>query len=519
MEDLDLKNSRRIVKIRSLPSRPVYASLEQSFSVTVGSAGSSSLGHGFAISLYPVPDHYWTFDDADTSGSVLSDSIGSLDGTIIDNVTTGQSGILSESYLFARGSTNGLELGTDVLAPTGDFSVAFWIQSTLIPSDDVSTVYQKCYIANRDDAAAGTQDGWFIRAGVGDLTARIQFFLEDEGVSDATVSDLYAVRAKKVHDREGWQQIVCTFDSSTGTKKVYTDRVKIHENTTAGLIGANFSNGGTIKTKIGSNQDTHDFEGYMDDMKYWDGVVLSQADVEAIYDEFVDQYTFPTPTGYFSCDSDSISGSTLADQIGSDDGTIVGSVTNPTGLVNEGLYFTTGNDYINLGFGPWDFTGSFSIAFWMQHEPGGGEEERIVQNRGTGGYGTQVGWAIRILTTNQLEFIIDNGSGTSMHTDTSEYTDPNEWQHVIATWDSSTGTKRLYVNGMCIQSETNATLIGLNLTSGRESTIGISKVSTTLVQDYNGYLDEIAWWDGTVLDGENAMKLYQYGRKGLKLDD
>lgn len=517
MEDLDLKNSRRIVKIRSLPSRPVYASLEQSFSVTVESAGSGSLGHGFAMSIYPVPNHYWTFDDADTTGLILSDSVGNLDATKVANVSTGQSGILSESYLFARGATNGLELGLNALAPSGDFSVSFWFQCTLIPSDDVSTVYQKCFISNRDDSGG---DGWLIRVGANDLTARIQFLLDKDGTSDTTVTDEISWQAQKIINREGWQHCVCTWDSSTGTKRVYINRVKIHENTTVGLIGKTFSNDGTIQTKIGSNENTHDFEGYLDDMKFWDGTLLTDADVEALYDEFVDQYTFPAPTGYFSCDSDSITGSILEDQIGTNDGTIVGSVTNPAGLVNEGLHFTTGNDYVNLGLGPWDFTGSFSFSFWVQNGTGNTVDKRLVQNRGTGGYGTRTGWYIKILQFGEVvEFVIDSGAATYMNPIVqSHIADVDVWVHMVATWDSSTGTAKFYVNGMCILSETNAALIGVNLASGRESTIGISKVSTTLSQDFNGYLDEIAWWDGTVLDGENAMRLYQQGRKGLKLD-
>lgn len=69
-----------------------------------GANNENLLTEKLNLSDISVPDHYYTFDDADISGSILSDKVGSMDLTIREAITTGETTNIrhGESFNFSR---------------------------------------------------------------------------------------------------------------------------------------------------------------------------------------------------------------------------------------------------------------------------------------------------------------------------------------------------------------------------------------------------------------------------------
>jgi len=232
-------------------------------------------------------------------------------------------------------------------------------------------------------------------------------------------------------------------------------------------------------------------------------------------DDFVAMRT-PTrpPTSHWSFDDDDTSGATALDRGVLYDGTIVNAVPGASGQVAEAYEFDGSGDYVSLGTGALDYDSSFSVAAWVLLDVTG-SDRRIIQNRGTGSFGTQDGWYLRVDSTDQVEFSLE--SGGSYSSSVAGTITPGVWAHVAATFDSSTGAKQVFINGAFSASDTVAGLIGADFTSGRESIIGASKVSATISQSWDGRLDEVAVWEGTILSADFIQKLYQLGLAGGRI--
>lgn len=223
-----------------------------------------------------------------------------------------------------------------------------------------------------------------------------------------------------------------------------------------------------------------------------------------------------TPTSHWTLDDDDISGGTTAlDIVGPNDGTIVGATTGAAGQVGEAFTFDGSNDYLNLGTGPLDFNGSFSVAAWVFLDALGGFR-RIIQNRGTGANGTQDGWYFRIDSAGEVLFAVEDGGVFDTAT-VGGTVSASTWTHVAASFDTTTGTKKVYQDGVLLLTSTTGGLVGADFTSGRESIIGASKVGATIDQVWDGRLDEILVFQDTILTDDFVSALYKLGLAGAQL--
>jgi hypothetical protein len=207
----------------------------------------------------------------------------------------------------------------------------------------------------------------------------------------------------------------------------------------------------------------------------------------------------------------------LLDQHNSNDGTIVGTPSrSQTGKVNNCYAFNGTTDYINLGTGLLDFTGDFSVSAWANIDVLSADQ-RIVQNRGPGGAGSQDGWFVRFnVTGDDVQGWVDD-AGYYLNTVSDSAMTINKWYHIVMIWDSSTGEKQVYVNNGDAGSETDANLISADFTSGRISTIGASYDGATASQLWDGLIDEIAVWTRKLTTDE-VSDLYNSG-SGITYSD
>jgi hypothetical protein len=157
------------------------------------------------------------------------------------------------------------------------------------------------------------------------------------------------------------------------------------------------------------------------------------------------------------------SGSTWTDLSGNgNNGTLENDVGYDSG--NGGsLSFDGVDDYVDFTSEP-DLNGkSFSAGCWYKTTD---TECRLIQNCSTGVFGTKNGFQISITgTSNFANTAVSNDSGSFIQfssVSSSGYRD-NTWHQICLTFNTSTGTAELYLDGSFAGSGTDTGLIGANM--------------------------------------------------------
>ena len=179
----------------------------------------------------------------------------------------------------------------------------------------------------------------------------------------------------------------------------------------------------------------------------------------------------------------------------------------PVIVSTKSVDFDGTDDYLDAGSGL-DFNNTnFSVSCWFKTTD---TVWRLVQTRNTGSVGTKAGWQISCHNgSNFFNTIIEDTSNNSINF--SGVTVTNEldgnWHNLILTWDTSSGTAKLYIDGVIKDSVTNSSMINANLNSTDNLTFG---ASNSLQQFLNGKLDEIGIFN-TTLSSDQVGELYNQG--------
>jgi len=143
-----------------------------------------------------------------------------------------------------------------------------------------------------------------------------------------------------------------------------------------------------------------------------------------------------------------------------------------SGTLENGVGFDSGNggslsfdgedDYVDFTLEP-DLNGkSFSAGCWFKTTD---TDMRLIQNCSTGGFGTKNGFQISVIDNTFANIGVTDSSGNFVRFDTvssTSYTNGN-WHFVCLTFNTSTGTAELYLDGIFSASGTDTGLIGANM--------------------------------------------------------
>ena len=148
-----------------------------------------------------------------------------------------------------------------------------------------------------------------------------------------------------------------------------------------------------------------------------------------------------------------------------------------------------------------NITGSFSIEAWINPSTLAGASKGIISKGGT--LGTSLNYAIRLNSSGRIS-VITNGS-PRLTSRVSSSLSVNNWTHISATYNSSSGLFNIYINGL---PDTGAVVAGAAPNSNTDSLfIGVSGSSTP----YSGQMDEVRLWNRTL----SASEVTQYMRTSL----
>lgn len=225
----------------------------------------------------------------------------------------------------------------------------------------------------------------------------------------------------------------------------------------------------------------------------------------AVGDPFDGHATLGTDiVAYYKCDSNG----SFPDSTGTYDGTINGADYSSSGKINGCYdYVETNGDYVvlsgSLGFNDGD---NFSVSLWIKGDTLNDQEVPINDYDRNAGKGFKVliyGGKVRGAN-------IENGSnyttiiGSSVSVDT--------WYHIVLSINGSTGATTLYVDNSKYNTNVGGGSVSQFNVSGRNYVIGSEAWYNSIASNrhFNGFIDEIGFWDKVLTDGE-VSDLYNSG--------
>lgn len=200
---------------------------------------------------------------------------------------------------------------------------------------------------------------------------------------------------------------------------------------------------------------------------------------------------------------DATSGTQLTDSVGTNHGTLTGGVVNETGILGKCILFDgvgdvgTLPDISGLQFG----SGDFSISVWVNPTAfttswkgilGGEAGSFAIGTYGSSGqiYISKIGIA---------------GAATGLYMST------GSWYHIVVVFNGTTKDVTVYLNGISSTVNFNYTFD----TGAASNLIGNIANGQNIWQ---GYIDELAIWDNTLLTSIQVSQLYNSGN-GLSFSD
>ena len=207
------------------------------------------------------------------------------------------------------------------------------------------------------------------------------------------------------------------------------------------------------------------------------------------------------------------------DQAGTNNGTAVNGVVFPTGKVGQAFGFNGTSSYVQVpSSASLNPSGSFSIETWIYPRQDTPYGVNLLSKWGDlGEFDNQRSYGLILLPGRGLSFAITD---IAHQWDPSfQYfpTDPGvialrAWNHVVAVYDQSTGTRRTFVNGVQAKSRTDAPITIYNgaapLTFGADSRGG-----GQVEGFYDGLLDEVSLYNRALTTNE-ITALYAVGSAG-----
>lgn len=221
-------------------------------------------------------------------------------------------------------------------------------------------------------------------------------------------------------------------------------------------------------------------------------------------------FPYACPVGLFGYwPLDSVSNNQTPDLAGTDHGYVLGA-TRVSGKVGGALKFNSNDssfDYVNAGNSPaLNITGNaISLESWVNFEATTSARGIISKD----GYGS--GYRLLIVlrgTANTVNFQI-TGSSRNLETSSaaSESLSPNQWYHIVATYDGS--SMNIYVNGVLKASKTATGPIA-STTSNLWIGHGAQSTGTSWSEPFKGIIDEVAVYN-RALKPDEILNHYNNG--------
>jgi len=168
----------------------------------------------------------------------------------------------------------------------------------------------------------------------------------------------------------------------------------------------------------------------------------------------------------------------------------------PTAESGAAMSFTNG--YIRRSPGTFaDFTGAFTVEYWIKRNGSPGAAESIVRKKGVGGADGLKGWSTTLDTSGRALFTIRNAadSANAFSFNTTGSVCNNAWHHIVCTWDGTTGANgaKIYVDG-AVNAQATASTASVSVAT----TIFYVGATDGFLFPYTGLLGEVVIYSGAL---------------------
>lgn len=434
--------------------------------------------------------------------------------------------VSSQSLRFA--DTSYVNLGNHASLKLTDFTLEAWVKiegygsTTETGSGGISGVVPIITKGRAESENAAVDINYFL--GYNLSTMRMVADFEDDASS--ANHPVTSTGAGGVLPMCTWTHVAVSYNTNTDTWKMYVNGVL---NTTLAL-GSNFTprsasdvpvgigtslNGGTIRPGF--------FNGRIDEVRIWN-ITRTDADILANYNTELTSGT--GLAGRWGLNE--VSGSTAPNSVA---GGATGALTNapawvsgfnqPDPTTNASIDLNGVHDYITFGVADGtvgnpslNVSPNFSLEAWIFREGTG-----VTASTGTGGV-----VAVPILAKGRgesetmnlnMNYFLGVDASNKLVADFEETTGPNHpvisngtipmnaWTHVAATFNNTTRTWKLFINGVLDITETEGAGNPPVNNSIQHAAIGTAMNSTGVTEGFfNGKIDEVRIWNVTRADAD-----------------
>ena len=205
------------------------------------------------------------------------------------------------------------------------------------------------------------------------------------------------------------------------------------------------------------------------------------------------------------------------DLVGTNHGAPSGDVSFATGKVGSSFSFDGLSQFVRIpNLASLNPPANFSIEAWVY--PTRSANQIIFAKWGDAGdYDNQRSYNLMLTDNNAVQFAISdaanqqNGAFHVFNTPTNAIA-LNVWTHVVAVYDQSTGTRRIYVNGVAKAERTDAPITVLN----GSATAGLGaylRQSTVAAAFFQGQIDEVSFYQRGLSSNE-VVAIHTVGSAG-----
>jgi hypothetical protein len=335
--------------------------------------------------------------------------------------TTGKIGTSSFNF---DGVNDYIQLPSNSLNFTGDFSISLWVNLGSVSFQNLMIIDSTGF-GNNSSPAEGTS-GWSLF-----YTGGFVYF------SNYNDNNLVQTWTNQLTTANVWHHIVIT--STAGSMKLYLNTDNFGNTTTQQR--PNYRK--TVSTRIGvSRNNNMYFLGKMDGITTWNKV-LSQNEVTQLYN-LGNGTQYPFSSKLLPSPNDAVS---------TNNGTTNGGLTYTAGKVGNAFNFNGTNAYVGLPNNSFNsvLTGNFTVSLWVYLTSVGGSQT-ITCNMSSPSANYWNGWELRMVGSVPI-FKMWNNTGTALDLAGSSLS-INTWYNIVLTRKYGSGSK-IYVNSALSNSNTN----------------------------------------------------------------
>ncbi len=209
--------------------------------------------------------------------------------------------------------------------------------------------------------------------------------------------------------------------------------------------------------------------------------------------------SFLGPFAHWKLDDET--GLTAVDSEGGHDGTLTNGPAWTAGQLDGALDFDGMNDYVDVG--TFDVSGSgLTLLGWFNAETLSVDGRIISKAKSTSA--ADAWWQLSVISSQYLRLRIKAGGTTTTFADSSMKVTTGQWYFAAATYDNTSGSMKLYLNGTEVASGTHAVGGAVDVDPTVPVAIG---ANGSVEQLFDGVLDDVRIYD-RALSGSEIFDLY-----------